>query len=131
MATKPQTILFLIVFAVATIFLNLNFIHFQPLALWAKLLPPLLIAIGGFGAVRDIRALKFAGWLGIALFLLVSLMASFPSEDYLLGGPDTDPAELPRTVSSANTLVRVAVGLVITALLFWRYRRLQTSTEVK
>jgi hypothetical protein len=131
MPTNPQTILFLVVFTIATVFLNLDLLHFQPLALWAKLLPPVLIAIGGFGAVRDIRALRFAGWLGIFLFLLVALMASFPSEDYLLGGPDTDPAELPRTVSSANTFVRVAVGLAITALLFWRYRRLQCFTKGK
>jgi hypothetical protein len=64
------------------------------------------------------RALRPAGYIGIALFLLISLAASFPTEDYLLGGPNDNPADLPRTVSNVNSLVKVTVGLLITALLF-------------
>jgi hypothetical protein len=128
---SSEMAVFLLVFATATIFLNLDAIHFGPLALWTKFLPPTLIAVGALGTVRDIRLLRIAGWVGIALFLLVSLAASFPTEDYLLGGPNDNPADLPRTVSNANSLARVTVGLAITALLFWRYKRLQTSTEVK
>ena len=127
--TRKEIILFAIVFVAATVFLNLDMLHFQPLALWAKLLLPALIAVGGFGAAREIRALIFAGWVGITLFLLASLMASFPTEDYLLGGPEADPAEIPRTISSTNTLMRVAVELTLTALISWRSRRLQTSSD--
>lgn len=123
--------MFLLVLAAATVYLNVDALHFGPLALWAKFVPPLLITVGALGVVRDIRVLRPTGWIGVALFLLVSIAASFPTEDYLLGGPDDNPADLPRSVSNANSLVRVTVGLILTALLFWRYRRLRTSTDTR
>lgn len=120
--------LFVVSFSIATAFLNLDSVNFQPVALWAKLIVPAMIGIGGIATARNIRVLRPIGWIGILLFLLVSVVASFPSEDYLLGGPNDNPADLPRAVSDINSWIRVIVGLLITALLFWRYRRLQASS---
>lgn len=128
---RRDLIIFLIVFTIATIFLNLDIVQFQPLALWVKIIPPSLIAFGGLSVVLNIKSLRIVGWIGIGIFLAVSVMASFPSEDYLLGGPSDGHIGIPRIVSNANTLSRMTIGLVITALLFWRYRRLQVSRDVK
>jgi len=120
---------FLFALFTETLFLNLDILHFQPLSLWSRLLPPLLLVLGLLGSAYEVRPLRFAGWVGIMIFLLISLLASFPSEDYLFGGPDSGHLGMPRTVGNANTLVRVIIGMVITLLLFQLYRRLQTSPD--
>lgn len=126
---KKGIYLFIIALVSGTLFLNLDFLQLEPLALWARLMPPMLVVLGLVGSVYGIKPLRFAGWVGIVAFLLVFLLASFPSEDYLLGGRDTPRVGMPRTVSNTNTLVRVVVGLVITILLVQRYRRLQTRSN--
>jgi hypothetical protein len=79
--------------------------------------------------MRGIKTLRFLGWLGVIIFLLISLGASFPPEEYRLGEPGDDPASLPRTVSSAAIIARVAAGLAITSLIVWLYRRLRIAAD--
>jgi hypothetical protein len=130
-SSRNDLVAFISMIVATAVYLNLDMIHFQPLSLWAKTLPPMLLFMGAIGTVRDVKALRYVGWLGIALVLVVLVAASFPTEDYVLGGPDDNPADLPRTVSHLNSLARVSIGLSITVLLFWLYRRLRSSPEVR
>jgi hypothetical protein len=124
-------IVFLIVSITALLFLNLDFIHYQSLALWAKLLPPTLLLIGFWGSLSGLTLFRFTGWIGIVLFLLVSLLSAFPTEDYVLGGVADDPGSLPRDVSNAAISARLAVGSAISILLAWLYRRLKLNSKTK
>src|ERR1051325_6271294 len=69
----------------SALFLNVNAIHFQPLAVWARVLIPLLFAVGLVGSTYRLIVLRLAGWVGILTFFVVTIAASFPSEDYVLG----------------------------------------------
>lgn len=118
---KHSLILFCITLVGAALYLNLDIVQFEPLALWARILPPILLVFGLIGSVFEIKLLRAIGWIGLAVFLLVSLMVSFPSEDYILGGPESNRANFPRDVSTMQISLRLATGVVITILLTWFY----------
>lgn len=123
---KNRFVGFLLALLAATIFLNLDALHYQPLQLWARLAPSLFMLVGAVGAARNVKLLTIVGWLGIAAFLIVSTAVSFPTEDYVLGGPNTSMHDVPRDVSSKLILVRVLVGMGLTLLLSHQYRRIRT-----
>ena len=111
------------------VFLNVSTIHYAPLRLWVGALPVALLLLGLFGSVMGLKSLRSLGWLGVIIFLLLSLGMSFPPEEYRLGEPGDDPDSLPRTVSTTVIVARMAAGLAITISVAWLYRRLGFATD--
>lgn len=118
---------FVAVSVISIFYLNINDLHYLPLAIWAKLLPSMLLMAGVVAVIFQINILRIVGWLGILLFLIVSLAVSFPSEDYVLGGPHAGPESGPRDVSTIGVFLRVFAGVSITSLLSLCYRRTKSN----
>jgi hypothetical protein len=118
-AGGAYNIYYILSVVLASVFLNVDLFHFEPLALWAKLLPPALMLCGIIWSAKQIRILRFIGWIGIALFFIVALAVSFPEEDYVLGHYTGGPPE----VSTFQILVRLLVALVMTSFLAMTYKR--------
>lgn len=104
-------------------------LHYAPVRFWVASLPVLLLLIGLFGSAVGLKSLRFLGWVGLTIFLLLSLGMSFPPEEYRLGEPGDDPDSLPRTVSTVVIVARMATGFAITVLVAWLYRRLAFAAE--
>jgi hypothetical protein len=120
----------LIAVVVASFFLNISVIHFEPLAVWARLFPPLLLIIGLIGSVTRFSILRIGWWVGILMFFIVASATSFPSEDYVLGlyaAPGAGPPE----VSAFNVCIRLLIGLTITTSLILTYRRAKPTSNAR
>jgi hypothetical protein len=104
---------------VASAYLNASFVHYHPLATWARILPPICFAIGFFGSASRLGTLRVGGWFGIVMFFIVALGVSFPSEDHILGLHSDGPPE----VGAFEIGARAIVGSGLTLLLFLTFRR--------
>lgn len=107
----------------AALFLNIDAIHYHPVTAWAKTVPVILILAGAVGSVKKIPVLRLVGWLGIAMFALISVGISFPTEDYRLGGPDGDLAQVPRETPASLIAAKLAAAALITMTLSWFHRK--------
>jgi len=99
------------------------------IGVWAGILPVALLLLGLLGSVLGLKSLRFLGWLGVLVFLLLSLDMPFPPEEYRLGEVGDDPKSLPRTVSTAVIVTRMAADLAITILVAWLYRQLGIAAD--
>jgi hypothetical protein len=112
---------------VAAMFLNISSIHFQPLAVWARIVPLLLLVIGLTGSMVPLTVLRVIGWMGIALFFYVASGASFPSEEYIFGQYTGGPPE----VGTLNICMRLALAVALTTFLIVTYRRASPSFKAQ
>jgi hypothetical protein len=110
---------------VATAVLNLPQLFFQSAALWVRILVPLVLLIGLLGGMLSSAWLQVGGWVGIALFLMTSLLMSFPGEDYVLGSA-LDPAPHP-DVNGWLVLVRMIFVTALSILMAVCLRRLRKT----
>lgn len=113
--------------ALVSIFLNADSIHYEALAIWARVVPISFMVIPLFVHSKFRSFAKIMGWAGIFAFFVIASAVSFPSEDYVLGGLDSGPDSGPKDVSMVNVSVRFFIGLSLTSLLIWAYRRFNAS----
>jgi hypothetical protein len=118
------SLLFCLVLLCATVFLNVHALHYEPLLLWTRTIPFILILIGLGGILREIKALMLVGWIGIFVFSIICIGASFPSEDYVLGRDSTNLMSGFRVVDRSTVAVKLVTGITISVLLACLYHRL-------
>jgi hypothetical protein len=88
-STKAQTWLLawsIFQIGVAILVLNSPSLLYGPLDLWARILPPVLLASGIPGALMRWRWMLYAGWAGVGLFLAVVFATAIPPEEFVSGG---------------------------------------------
>lgn len=123
-ASDRRYILFTLVAIVANAYFWIDVLHLERLAYWVKIVPALMMILGTVGSLLSKGYLRAIGWIAILLYLVISLMTAFPSEDYRFGDPGTDPALLPLEVSNFAMAVRLCVGAGLSLLLAIFYKRL-------
>src|ERR1043165_6873397 len=89
----------------ASVFLSINALHFQPLALWIRITVPVILSIGLLGIIIKNTLLRVFGWLGIVLFFIVASAPSLAGEEYVLGHYTGGPPE----VGTSNILIRLFI----------------------
>lgn len=104
---------------------NIHATQFQPLSLWARLVPTSLLLAGLAGCILDSRVLRASGWAGIVVVLLVASVISIPGEDYVLGLYTHGPPE----VTTLEICVRLIAGFMITAILVLTYRAASRASK--
>lgn len=117
--------------ATATFVINLPQMFFGPLPLLFRVSVPVLLAAGFLGSALRRKFLRLAGWIGICCLVLTVLLA-FPTEDYVLGGPGYPPTDVPRLVSVADVLWRLAVILGLSVLIigyFWKLGKTSSRND--
>ena len=114
--------LMIVVFAVAaiaaTIILDLPQLQYEPLLLWLQVAVPILLVAGFIGMINKSPYLRFAGWIGIFLFIICGIGFFAPSEDYVLGGGSVSLIS-PRIPQRSATEVRFFVWLIVSLSLIW------------
>jgi len=112
---------------IASIFINADGVQFQPLALWARIIIPVLLVAGFLGNKLQNTLLRIIGWVGIALFCIVASAAALPGEEYVLGHYTNGPPE----VGTLHILIRLFVALAITSLLVVSCQRRVKKPELR
>ena len=98
---------------VVTLILNTSSLFFTPLYLWPRIITPALLAVGFAGALRGWKWLRFVGWTGIGLFLLIAVGTAIPDEDYRLFGSETPgPIAGEYALGRFALLLQVGISLV-------------------
>lgn len=113
-------------FAAAAI-LNVTSLQYEPIQLWVRVICPVLIFVGIIGSVREARFIRIFGWLGIGLFIVCGLQMILPGDDYMSGGPNGPPLEMPRLVSPYEIGIRLVAFLIVVAGLIYGFRRLKAA----
>jgi hypothetical protein len=105
----------------ASLFLNLPQLFFEPLYVWARVGVPSLLICGFVGSMLSSKVLRFAGWVGVFCFLVIAVAISVPGEDYVLGTPQNPTTHL--EIAGWSVLARVFVATLLSALMstcLWR-----------
>jgi hypothetical protein len=84
--SSKQRILLLgaLAFLVTQALLALSFaqLFYEPLPLWCRIGDQVLLVIGLLGSTLKSNPLRFAGWVGICIFIPYVLIGSIPSLDH-------------------------------------------------
>lgn len=110
---------------IASLFVNVDILQFQPLVLWVRIMIPLLLVFGYFGNKFQNPPLRIVGWLGIALFFMVASAAALPGEEYVLGHYTNGPPE----VGTFTIIIRLLAALTITSFLLVSYWKRSKKSE--
>lgn len=96
---KPQLGCLLLIIVFSSVLLNLPTLYFEPLDTWVCVGVPMALLVGFIGSVWKTKVFRVVGWVGVFIFLLVTLTGVRPGEDYTLGGPGSPPGPAPHLIS--------------------------------
>jgi hypothetical protein len=110
--------------AVTLLALNLPQLFFEPFPLWYRITDQALLVIGLLGSVLRSKPLRFAGWIGICLFIPYVVIGSIPSLDH----PAFDPNGQQRP---ALWVFRLALWLALSVSLVVSFRKLAAKSQLR
>jgi hypothetical protein len=76
---------FVIMIVLATLAINITALHYVDIVLWPRFVVPGLLLTGLAGVMFRLGHLRVIGWIGIALYLLITMGLAFPSDEYIYG----------------------------------------------
>jgi hypothetical protein len=112
-------------FAIVVLFSSEE-LNIGPLALWVRVVVPMLLIGGIAGNLFKLKLASHLGWFGIGLFCLAGVISSFPTEDDVLGWTNGSRQVPPKEIAEDFIWGRVLFVIVISIAWCWCYRRLRT-----
>jgi hypothetical protein len=120
---RPQSLLFAASLLIVTMaLLSFPSLFFEQLALWFRITDQALLALGIVGSVLRSKALRFVGWIGIAMFFVYAVFGSLPSVDH----PALDPNGAQRFES---WIWRPLLAIAFYVMLVVSFRKLAVKTQ--
>jgi hypothetical protein len=114
----------LLAMAMALLSLNLPQLFFEPFPLWYRVADQVLLVTGFLGSAIRSKTLRFAGWIGICLFITYALIGSAPSLDHPAFGPNGE--QRPEL-----WMLRAAFWVALSVVLVVCFRKLAVKSKVR